>query len=132
MMCGSITLCGINIGLIRCLMPVAFPSSEVFSAIMYLLLLIYFFIASLFSLLSSFSMCSCFFFFFLLFCLLKWVLWQRFIQFILYHGMDWLLVYVMRLERLSILTLLIVIKYIHRMHGSVRFGIAWTSCLIFQ
>ena len=69
MMCGSITLCGINIGLIRCLMPVAFPSSEVFSAIMYLLLLIYFFIASLFYLLSSFSMCSCFFFFFFAFLL---------------------------------------------------------------
>ena len=92
----AITLGGINIGSIRRLMPVAFPSSEVFSAIMSLLSSISFLIASLFSLLSSFSMCSCFFFF-LLFCLLKWVLWQRFIQFILYHGMDWLLVYVMRL-----------------------------------
>ena len=132
MMCGSITLGGINIGLIRCLMPVAFPSSEVFSAIMSLLLLIYFFYSV--SIFFAFFVLyvQLFFFFFLLFCLLKWVLWQRFIQFILYHGMDWLLVYVMRLVRLSIRTLLIVIKYIHRMHGSVRFGIAWTSCLIFQ
>ena len=64
----AILLGGINIGAdvpvsIRCLMPVAFPSSEVFSAIMSLLSSISFLIASLFSLLSSFSMCSCFFFF---------------------------------------------------------------------
>ena len=63
----AITLGGINIGSIRRLMPVAFPSSEFFSAIMSLMSLISFFlIASLFSLLSSFSMCSCFFFAFLL------------------------------------------------------------------